>query len=591
MVLIIRTTANTNEHRVNILKESDFANPALVFDTDSQFGLYVNNAANRVGFSQGNHLIFEAGADTVTLQSNTIVVEGVTVADSINSMLEGTISNVSGNYNFIDKAYLTNRYMIPTVTNVVFSTSEFQGTGQEAVNTSKGHLIILGSEFEMGAVCMVDSIAQNTIFINSETLHVETSNLQPGFSDLQIVSPYSMVSSPVQIPVSDGPKFVTDTLPQIMSNVDFSIQIQALSDSTCTFSATSPPPGVGLSSDGVLSGRTPPSGDIIYSIPIRVTDQEKQYFETEFMLRAVQFLRGSKVPFTRFFNPWGVFLSPNQRTVAVAYPGAVVFYVYGANFSWSVSHTLTPSIGGFGKSVFFASDQQVAVVSDVGVHFYSIETTSIKLQKTVSLPNSIIDLHEDILVQYTSNDVVLYRRNAVGNYVREKSISLSGELANVTVSKVFAFESFLCISTTSGTVYRILYNLEDVKKYVHSSSSDGFGGSVAFFGGKICISAPQTNAVFLFDTELNLLDVLSSDDVFSLRARDGVLSASSSTKVQLFDTAFNSIGSFPRSRRSFTAIGSDILAMFDVFSIEPTGQFVGDIFVKNFISGDFSLDQ
>jgi hypothetical protein len=171
----------------------------------------------------------------------------------------------------------------PRITNVQVTDDTYTVIDDTAVSLSGGYVKITGTGFQTGCVAIVGTTtATATAFVSSNFINVQVPALSAGTYIVYVVNPDGGVAIRVNgLTYSATPTWITgSSLPEQAVNSLISIQLSANSDSTVAYSVASGstlPPGVTLSSSGLLSGTvTGINDDTVYSFTVEAIDTENQ---------------------------------------------------------------------------------------------------------------------------------------------------------------------------------------------------------------------------------------------------------------------------------------------------------------------------
>lgn len=176
-----------------------------------------------------------------------------------------------------------------TITSVAIQTvyvtdSNWNILDDTALSSAGGYLKITGLGFQSGCLVYIQGIAASSVtFISANEIRVQTPVITAGTNlHLYVVNPDNSVAIKLTgLTVSGVPNWITTSpLGTQVTDVPISINLSANSDSTITYtlqSGSSLPPGISLSSTGVLSGTvTGLTAETLYSFNVVATDLELQ---------------------------------------------------------------------------------------------------------------------------------------------------------------------------------------------------------------------------------------------------------------------------------------------------------------------------
>lgn len=177
----------------------------------------------------------------------------------------------------------------PKITNVQITDSSWTVLDDTAISTSGGYVKITGEGFQNGCIALAGGIqATSTTFVSSTEVRAQFPVINAGSYVLYISNPDGGVGIRINgITASAFPVWST-TSPLSTKDVDQAISIQ-LSASEATVYAlaagSSLPPGLSLSSAGVLSGTvTGLSDPVTYTFTVVATDPENQNTSATFSI-------------------------------------------------------------------------------------------------------------------------------------------------------------------------------------------------------------------------------------------------------------------------------------------------------------------
>lgn len=605
MVLVIRTNSNTADHRASVVKSSAPSDVGVIL-RQSEWGMYTNHANTNVGFSFDGNSKLDANRNEIVIRVPNLVINSIAMSDTIVFSNAESKTIVNGNFAY-DSLTLYNQTRVPDVSNIIICDSEFNPTDQLALQTRSGYLRLEGREFEEETLVAIDTIPFPASHVSENTIHVETSNLTPGFRELVVVSPSGAISNVITVAVSDGPVIESTDLPISMENIPYSFSLTANSDSAVTFSSiTQLPPGITVSPDGNVTGLVSNiSGDTTYNFTIRCTDQELQYIDAAVSLFTRKFFTGAEFTKSGVLNRYQpTFVSVNEdgKKFAVAYGAVntVCIYTY-ASTGWKNHITLTQApIPGFGKWIRMVGDQ-LFVLGDNELNIYDVSSTPVKRKQTVAFPGTLtVCISDDasVLAQATGSGTIrIFYRNAVNTYVFKQQLAVQGEF--IRMMKISG--STLFATTTTGTLYKISISPTSIQvknKYVHNTEFDEFGISLGIFGSRVIVGVPLQKQVYVFDTStFEIIQIIpnfvipgfgSSIDVNGDRV---VVNGQSFTIDGDILSPGQDISPPGLACLAAVAENDDTAIVFSTFETEPVNFVIARVFVKKFSGDNFVTDQ
>lgn len=168
----------------------------------------------------------------------------------------------------------------PRITTIYVTDNIYNELDDTAVSTDGGYIKILGSNFVSGATVTVGNLpAISTTFVNSTQLRAQIPAQAAGTYPLYVINPDSSVSIILLgVNYSNTPTWSTAST-QTLINPIVSFQFSATSNSAVTYSlqaGSTLPPGLSLSSSGLLSGTYSGPNLTVYNFTIVATDGEDQ---------------------------------------------------------------------------------------------------------------------------------------------------------------------------------------------------------------------------------------------------------------------------------------------------------------------------
>lgn len=168
----------------------------------------------------------------------------------------------------------------PTVSSIQITNSSYTVIDDTAIKLTGGYARINGSRFVNGCQVYVNqTLVTSVSFINSILLEVEMPAVAAGTYNVYVVNPDGSFAIRVSgITYSSEPVWITNgTLPPQQANVNVSIQLQATGATLYQLQTGSTlPPGLTLSSSGLLSGIIAITVNTNYNFTIEAIDNEFQ---------------------------------------------------------------------------------------------------------------------------------------------------------------------------------------------------------------------------------------------------------------------------------------------------------------------------
>lgn len=167
------------------------------------------------------------------------------------------------------------------ITGIIVTDSSWNNLDDTAVGPSGGYIKVIGTGFASGATAYLNGAAITTTFQSSTELRVVIPSSTVGTYSLMVFNADGSGAVYLNLALSALPTFTTDagSLATLYEISALSAAVSAAGDSPFTYSlySGSLPPGVTLSSSGVLSGTTQATEtQTTYSFVIRVTDIQNQ---------------------------------------------------------------------------------------------------------------------------------------------------------------------------------------------------------------------------------------------------------------------------------------------------------------------------
>jgi hypothetical protein len=268
--------------------------------------LYYTPARARTSISVTGNGSYNSSTGTITIdpvaavsavtsvngQTGTVVLTTANVTESGNIYYTArrfrqsfSFSGATGSFDAQEGILVVNSrlYSYPKISAVLVSSFSYLTTLADQAVASGGYVIINGSGFAPGAQVYIGRTAAVSVTYYSDTqLNVQMPTVANGVYTVYMVAADGAVAIRINgVTVSDAPTWSTNTtLPTTGTDAAISIQLGVTSDSGLTFqlqSGSSLPPGVTLSTGGLLSGTVSGlTATVVYSFTISVTDSESQ---------------------------------------------------------------------------------------------------------------------------------------------------------------------------------------------------------------------------------------------------------------------------------------------------------------------------
>lgn len=169
----------------------------------------------------------------------------------------------------------------PRITSIYVTDSSYNNLDDTAVDsTSGGYIKIIGTGFASGCIVVVGGLtATSTTFVSSTEVRAQIQAQAAGSYTLYLSnSDGSLAIKAIGVSFSGMPSWSTSTS-QTFNSTTVSFQFSASSDSTVVYSldaGSSLPPGLSLSSGGLLSGTFTGTAGTVYTFVLQATDSENQ---------------------------------------------------------------------------------------------------------------------------------------------------------------------------------------------------------------------------------------------------------------------------------------------------------------------------
>jgi hypothetical protein len=254
--------------------------------------------------------------------------------------------------------------LAPKIVSVNVANSSYVELDDTAVSTDGGYVIITGSDFQSGAVVLIDTTqATSTTFVNSTTLRAQIPAKSAATYNIYVVNPDGGVGIKLNgVNYSATPTWVTTSpLANVISNTAFSGTFDATGATEYTVDAgSSLPDGMTLvGANGYYYGTITVANATTYSFTINATDAENQDSPATFNLTAVE------VILDNYFNSTVLLLKgdgingSNNR-----------IFIDSSNNQYTITNTGNTTIGSFsplspiGWSAYFDGTGDYLTVAD-----------------------------------------------------------------------------------------------------------------------------------------------------------------------------------------------------------------------------------
>lgn len=182
--------------------------------------------------------------------------------------------------------------LAPKVTTVNVANSSYTVLDDTAVNVGGGYIVVTGSDFQSGAVVLVDTTqATSTTYVNSTTLRAQIPAKSAATYNIYVVNPDGGVGIKLNgVNYSATPTWVTTSpLANVLSDTAFTGTFEATgATSYSVASGSSLPDGMTLvGANGYYYGTITVANDTTYSFTINATDAENQDSSATFNLTAI----------------------------------------------------------------------------------------------------------------------------------------------------------------------------------------------------------------------------------------------------------------------------------------------------------------
>ena len=176
--------------------------------------------------------------------------------------------------------------LAPKITTVNVANSAYTVLDDTAVNIGGGYIVVTGTDFQSGAIVLVDTTqATSTTFINSTTLRAEVPAKSAATYNLYVVNPDGGTGIRVNgVTFSGTPTWVTASpLANQKNNVSFGVTLSA-TGATSYSNTTSLPAGTTLLANGYFYGTVTLDSETVYTFTVRATDAELQDADKTFQV-------------------------------------------------------------------------------------------------------------------------------------------------------------------------------------------------------------------------------------------------------------------------------------------------------------------
>lgn len=197
----------------------------------------------------------------------------------------------SSNFSSAINATITAVTSLPTVASVQATDSSYSPLSANYLDTtSTAYIKITGTNFFAGSQVFIEGqLASSITYVSSTQLNVVLPSKSSGTYVLYVVNPDGSVAIRINaVTYSISPVWSTgSTLAGVNNGTAVSIQLSATSDSSIVYTVTSGtlPPGLSLSSSGLLSGTVEGvSTETTYNFTVTATDTENQINPSSFSI-------------------------------------------------------------------------------------------------------------------------------------------------------------------------------------------------------------------------------------------------------------------------------------------------------------------
>lgn len=406
--VLVSTGASLNEASNGAYYETVYANTLEVYDVTFGGNSVLSNADIEVVFAAGNVQTVDGSAAVPSYSwenANTtgFYLEGANVGVTVEGTQKAQVStdgvwvdgNVTCTGTFVgDGSGLTGISQPMTLTSVQITDDTWNAIDDTALTSNVGgYCVLTGTNFAPGSIAVVGGTnASATAYVSSTQLRVHAPAKTNGSYTVSVIrsGDGASASLPSSITYSEGITWITDSqLGNVDVGISFAIPIQAVSDSTVSYSNVSAlPPSTTLNpTTGALAGTITGAGGVTYSFDIRATDQQYQDGIRSFILRSI-----------------GVYVSQiatNNHTLALSNLGRLVGWGYNYYGQTGVGNTATPvtlpvditdkgSLAGRTiTAVSCGSECSAALTSDGAVHCWGINSNAQCGQNNTTSPQLV----------------------------------------------------------------------------------------------------------------------------------------------------------------------------------------------------------
>lgn len=168
---------------------------------------------------------------------------------------------------------------VPKITNIQVTNSSYTVLDDTAIDIAGGYVKITGTGFASGCVVMINNVlATSTTFVSSTEVRAQLPATAAGTYIVYLVNSDGGTAIRVNgVTFSSTPTWVSSSTMTTVVNTAISTQLSATGATSYEVAAGSTlPPGLTLSSSGLLSGSVNAENPITYNFTINAIDAEKQ---------------------------------------------------------------------------------------------------------------------------------------------------------------------------------------------------------------------------------------------------------------------------------------------------------------------------
>ena len=182
--------------------------------------------------------------------------------------------------------------VVPVINSVIVTDSSYNPLDDTALNPAGGYAKIIGENFEQTAIVYFNGIALTTTFVSSREMRIQTPVITAGSYNLMLFNLSTGQGAIfLNLAVSNFPTITTPSgvIQEQYESNQINAAIAATGDSALTYSIVPGsgdlPPGITLSSNGVLSGTAPVINSTNnYTFVVNVKDAQNQDSTRQFTL-------------------------------------------------------------------------------------------------------------------------------------------------------------------------------------------------------------------------------------------------------------------------------------------------------------------